>query len=238
MGRVSSAIAAHVSVGTVALSPPEASRYGVAMAQSLAQSERQALCNLLEDRGPLAPTLCEGWTTSDLAAHLFVRESRPLSSAGILFAPLAPMTEHAMETAKREFGYGGLITRLRSGPPLPMRLIDAQMNTVEYFVHHEDVRRAEKDWEPRDDSVLDASLWTMVKRGARVMVRRMRGAGLELVAPGYGTVVARSLEPRAVVTGGPQELLLLLFGRKSVARVEIEGPEAAKQALAAARLGM
>jgi uncharacterized protein (TIGR03085 family) len=208
------------------------------MAQSLAQSERRALCNLLEERGPLAPTMCEGWTTSDLAAHLFVRESRPLAAPGILFAPLAPMTEHAMEKAKREFGYGGLITRLRSGPPLPMRLIDAQMNAMEYFVHHEDVRRAETAWEPRDDSVLDAALWTMVKRGARVMARRMHGAGLELVAPGYGTVVVRNTQPRAVVTGGPQELLLLLFGRKSAARLEIDGPEAAQAALAAARLGI
>ena len=208
------------------------------MAQSLAQSERQALCNLLEDRGPLAPTLCEGWTTSDLAAHLFVRESRLVAGAGILVPPLMPMTEHAMEKAKRELGYGGLITRLRGGPPLPMRLFDAQMNGMEFFIHHEDVRRAEADWEPRDDDALDTAMWTMVKRGARFMTRRMRGAGLELVAAGFGSVVARRPQPRAVVTGAPQELILLLFGRRSVARVEIEGPAAAQDALAAARLGI
>jgi uncharacterized protein (TIGR03085 family) len=208
------------------------------MPQSIAQSERQALCNLLEERGPLAPTLCEGWTTSDLAAHLFVRESRPLASPGILFAPLAPMTAHAMDKAKRELGYGGLITRLRSGPPLPLRLIDAQMNTIEYFVHHEDVRRAESGSEPRKDPALDLALWTMVKRGARVMARRMHGAGLELLAPGYGTVLARSQQPRAVVTGGPQELALLLFGRRSAARLEIDGPKAAQEALASTRLGI
>jgi uncharacterized protein (TIGR03085 family) len=208
------------------------------MPQSIAQSERQALCNLLEERGPLAPTLCEGWTTSDLAAHLFVRENRPFASPGILFAPLAPMTAHAMDKAKRELGYGGLITRLRGGPPLPWRLIDAQMNTIEYFVHHEDVRRAESGSEPRKDAALDLALWTMVKRGARVMARRMHGAGLELVAPGYGTVLARSQQPRAVVTGGPQELILLLFGRRSAARLEIDGPKAAQEALASAHLGI
>jgi uncharacterized protein (TIGR03085 family) len=215
-----------------------AARYGVTMAEYLAQSERQALCNLLEDRGPLAPTLCEGWTTSDLAAHLFVRENRPLASPGILFAPLADVTGHAMDKAKRELGYGGLITRIRGGPPFPLRLIDAQMNIMEYFVHFEDVRRAEAGWEPRDDPALDAELWKMVKRGARVMARRMRDAGLELVAHGHGTVVARSLQPRAVVTGGPQELVLLLSGRQSAARVEIEGPVAAQEALARARLGI
>jgi uncharacterized protein (TIGR03085 family) len=208
------------------------------MAQSLAQSERQALCNLLEDRGPLAPTLCEGWTTSDLAAHLFVRESRLLASSGILVPSLAPMTEHAMEKAKRELGYGGLITRLRGGPPLPMRLVDAQMNAMEYFIHHEDVRRAEAGWEPRYDAALDAAMWTQVKWGARLMTRRVHGAGVELVAPGFGSVVARSPQPRAVVTGAPQELILLLFGRQSAARLEIDGPPAAQEALAAARLGI
>ena len=50
------------------------------MPGSIAQSERQALCSLLEDRGPLAPTLCEGWTTADLAAHLYVRERKPLAA--------------------------------------------------------------------------------------------------------------------------------------------------------------
>ncbi|MGA8681954.1 MAG: TIGR03085 family metal-binding protein [Acidimicrobiales bacterium] len=208
------------------------------MALSLAQSERQALCNLLEERGPLAPTLCEGWTTSDLAAHLFVRESRPLASPGILFPPFAEITERAMERAKRDLGYGGLIRRVRSGPPYPMRLLDAQVNLMEYFVHHEDVRRAEDGWEPREDAVLDAALWPLVKRGARFMSRHLRGAGLELVAPGFGSQVARSGEVRAEVTGGPQELILLLMGRKKAARLELEGPDAALEALEDARLGI
>ena len=112
------------------------------------------------------------------------------------------------------------------------------MNVVEYFIHHEDVRRAEPGWEPRDEASLDAALWTMIKRSARVMARRMDGAGLELVADGYGTVVARTAQPRAAVSGGPQELMLLLFGRIKAARVEVEGPAVAQDALAAARMGI
>ncbi|MGC9961961.1 MAG: TIGR03085 family metal-binding protein [Acidimicrobiales bacterium] len=208
------------------------------MAPSLAQSERQALCDLLEERGPLAPTLCEGWTTADLAAHLFVRESRPVAAAGILLSPLAELTERAMDKAKGELGYGGLIRRIRSGPPYPMRLLDAQVNLMEYFVHHEDVRRAEDGWQPREDAELDAALWQTLKRGARLMTLRLRDAGLELVAPGHGSVVARTTEPRAVVTAGPQELVLLMFGRKKAARLEIEGSEAARAALETARLGL
>jgi len=220
-------LAVHSAAGTV-----------VSMAQTLAQSERQSLCNLLEERGPLAPTLCEGWTTSDLAAHLFVRESRPAASPGILLPPFAHITQREMEKAKRELGYGGLITRIRSGPPFPMRLLDAQVNVMEYFVHHEDVRRAEAGWEPRENAELDAALWRLVKILGRIMARRLSGAGLELVAPGYGSVVAKASDPRAVVTGGPQELAMLLFGRKGAARLQIEGSDAAKAAVDSAKFAL
>ena len=44
---------------------------------SYSQEERLALCALLDKSGPDAPTLCEGWTTGDLAAHLVLREHRP-----------------------------------------------------------------------------------------------------------------------------------------------------------------
>ena len=51
---------------------------------SLASRERAALCDLFAEVGPDAPTLCAGWTTRDLAAHLLVRERRPWASAGIV----------------------------------------------------------------------------------------------------------------------------------------------------------
>ena len=35
------------------------------------------MCTLLKDLGPNQPTLCEGWRTADLAAHLVLREHRP-----------------------------------------------------------------------------------------------------------------------------------------------------------------
>jgi uncharacterized protein (TIGR03085 family) len=208
------------------------------MPQPIARSERQALCSLLEDTGPLAPTLCEGWTTADLAAHLFVREYRPLASPGILLPAFAELTQRAMDRAKGDLGYSGLISRIRVGPPLPMRLVDAQVNALEYFVHHEDVRRAGTGATPRDDDSLDAALWPMVKRGARFMSRHVEDAGLELVAPSYGSVIARQGEPRVIVTGGPQELALLLFGRMKAAVLHLEGTEAAKAAVSQARFGI
>ncbi|MGH9299823.1 MAG: TIGR03085 family metal-binding protein [Acidimicrobiales bacterium] len=170
------------------------------MPVGIAQSERQALCSLLEDKGPLAPTLCEGWTTADLAAHLFIRENRPLAAPGIVLKPLKGVADRAMDTAKRSLGYGGLVSRVRSGPPMPFKLIDEKFNTLEYFVHHEDVRRAGEDVPAREDPSLDEALWAVVKRGARLLSRRVSGAGLELSAPGFGVVRAHSGEPLATMS--------------------------------------
>lgn len=206
---------------------------------SPARAERLALCALLEQKGPLAPTLCEGWTTADLAAHLFVREARPWAGAGILVPVLSGITERAMDDAKRNYGYEGLIRRIRSGPPALLKALDAQMNTLEYFVHHEDVRRAGPEpFEPRDTPGLDAALWQSLKKAARLFARRVSGAGLELVAPGFGRVTARAGEPKATMTGSPQELTLYLFGRKSVAHVELEGSDEARAAVEAAPFGV
>ncbi|MGD0448569.1 MAG: maleylpyruvate isomerase family mycothiol-dependent enzyme [Candidatus Dormibacteria bacterium] len=47
------------------------------MAEPIDAQERRELCDLLIQVGPDAPTLCEGWTTSDLAAHLVLRERFP-----------------------------------------------------------------------------------------------------------------------------------------------------------------
>ncbi|MHB1988990.1 MAG: TIGR03085 family metal-binding protein [Acidimicrobiales bacterium] len=209
--------------------------------ESVAQRERLALCALLEDKGPLAPTLCDGWTTADLAAHVFVRESRPWAGAGILVPALAGITERSMDEAKRSLGYKGLLARVRSGPPSLLKPFDAQVNTVEFFVHHEDVRRAgaeEATPGSRDDAVLDAALWNSLKRGARLLARKLNGPGLELVAPGHGSVMARHGSPLVTMTASPQELVLYLFGRKSVAKVELDGPPEALQDIEGASFGI
>lgn len=207
-------------------------------AQGIAGSERAALCDLLEAKGPDAPTLCEGWTTADMAAHLFVRERRPLASPGILIAPLAGMTAREMARAKQRIGYQGLVDQVRSGPPLWWRPIDASVNSLEYLVHHEDVRRGEPGWEPREDAALDAAAWRIVRRVAGMLARRVRGAGLELRRPDGERVVARKGEPRAVLHGPPVELLLYLEGRGGAARVALDGDDAATAVVRGARFGV
>ena len=111
----------------------------------LAKSERAAICDLLDQLGPEQPTLCDGWTTRDLTAHLVVREARPDASAGILVKPLEFWTEKVQnDAAKKPFAQ--LVEQVRSGPPklsfFALPGIDAMANSMEYLIHHEDVRRA------------------------------------------------------------------------------------------------
>ena len=64
---------------------------------SYSREERRALCALLDETGPDAPTLCEGWTTGDLAAHLVLRERRPDAAAGVAGGPLAGYTARVQQ---------------------------------------------------------------------------------------------------------------------------------------------
>ncbi|MGH3682284.1 MAG: maleylpyruvate isomerase family mycothiol-dependent enzyme, partial [Natronosporangium sp.] len=71
------------------------------MAPNYARAERLALCDLLTDLGPDQPTLCAGWTTRDLAAHLVARERRPLAAPGLILRPLAGYTERVRQSVAR-----------------------------------------------------------------------------------------------------------------------------------------
>ncbi|MER7152466.1 TIGR03085 family metal-binding protein [Streptomyces lydicus] len=141
-----------------------------------AKRERLLLADLLESAGPDAPTLCENWTTRELAAHLVVRERRADAAGGILVKPLAARLERVQaEFAARP--YEELLRLIRTGPPrlspFALKPIDEASNTVEFYVHAEDVRRAQPDWAPREpDPVFADALWSRIERMARVLGRR------------------------------------------------------------------
>jgi uncharacterized protein (TIGR03085 family) len=191
-----------------------------------ARDERRALADLMAQVGPDAPTLCEGWTTSDLAAHLIARDRRPDSLAGLLVKPLAGHTESVRLGIRAKHTYDELVELVRSGPPAwsPTRFgpVDSASNTAEYFIHHEDVRRAQPGWQPRAlPTGLEAALWSVIKVLGRVSLRAS-DVPVTLSAP-QGTI-----EPKGggtvTVTGTPSELLLFLSGRKDAARVSMDGP--------------
>lgn len=204
--------------------------------------ERAELCDLFVAKGPDAPTLCEGWATLDLAAHLVMREHDPRSGLAIMGGDRFSSLETKLMDRARAQGYEALVERLRGGPPLvPWRLpgLRELLNLSEWFVHHEDVRRAGAGAaEPRDRPDLDAALWTMLRRGSRMMLRKVKGTGVALEAPGFGELPARGDGPSVRLVGGPQELMLYLNGRRSVAAVDVSGPEEARAALDAADLGV
>ena len=199
-----------------------------------AQSERHALCNLFLEVGPDAPTLCEGWTTRDLAAHIIVRESRPDAAGGILLKPLATYGEKVRKgVAQRD--WKSLVEAIRNGPPRlsPMRLtfLDRLTNTVEFFVHLEDVRRAQPNWEPRtllDD--LEKQLQTSITQGARLMARKSP-CGLKLQITHGPLVLAKKGEPSVTVTGEVGELIMFVYGRQAHSSVELSGPDELVQAV-------
>lgn len=206
-----------------------------------ARTERHALCDALLEFGPDAPTLCAGWTTRDLAAHLVVRETRPDAAGGILFARLAPYGDRVRDKMART-DWAELVNRVRSGPPRlsPMRIpaVDRLTNTLEYFVHLEDVRRARPDWTPRELSAdLEDTLLGALERGARLMARRSP-CGLTMTARGGISFVAKKGHPVVDVSGPIGELVLFIYGRRTVARVEMNGPDDAVAAVEATRFGI
>jgi uncharacterized protein (TIGR03085 family) len=146
--------------------------------------ERAALCDTFDAVGPDAPTLDEGWVTSDLAAHLLVRETRPDAAVGILLP--GPFTRHmtnVMEHVKRR-GYEAMVAALRKGPPLVFRAGPmAAPNVVENWIHHEDVRRARGDGPRPSQPELDDLFWRSLGLSARMAARRVRSTGLELRTP-------------------------------------------------------
>ncbi len=203
--------------------------------------ERAELCDLFLAKGPDAPTLCEGWATQDLAAHLLVRETDLRSGLAILGGDrFASLEAKLMDGAKAQ-GYERIVERLRTGPPaVPWRLpgLRPLLNEAEWFIHHEDVRRANGEGPRTDRPDLDASLWRNVRRTARFMLRRVKGAGVALEAPGFGEVPARGSAPNVRLVGGPQELVLYLSGRRAAAKLDITGSDEARAALESASLGL
>lgn len=212
--------------------------------RTLAAGERHELCNLMDRLGPDAPTLCAGWTTRDLAAHLVVREGRPVAAAGILLPPLAPLTARVQRsTAERPWPQ--LVAMVRNGPPwwslLRLGPLGEKVNGIEFFVHHEDVRRVGRGWQQRPaDADRAEELWTVLSQLARLCYRRSP-VGVVLrrsdSSPAGGTeLVARRGRRSVAVVGPPEELTLHAYGRAQ-AMVDIDGDPMDVQQLQASQRG-
>jgi uncharacterized protein (TIGR03085 family) len=212
------------------------------MASDLDLRERHELSDLLDRLGPDQPTLCEGWTTADLAAHLVVRERDPRSGPGILLGGrFEEYTDKLMARQLERYGYTATVERVRTGPPWgPMRIppLRHAMNLVEYFTHHEDVRRPSGLGPRTDRPDLDDELWSYVRRMGPMMVRRAKldGVRLTLQRPDGASVDAGKGDQVVTMAGAPGELVLALYGRDG-AEVTYEGQEQAVTTVRAGSFG-
>jgi uncharacterized protein (TIGR03085 family) len=190
-----------------------------------ARTERLALCDLVTELGPDAATLCDGWTTRDLAAHLVIRERRPDAAVGIFVRPLAGYTGKVQHRAADQ-PFDRLVAQLRTPPAWSFSGIgplDRAVNTAEFFIHHEDVRRAQPEFSPRPlERGLGRQLWTRLPALARISLRHVRGE-VVLAAEGYGQLRVGSGAASVRIAGDPGELVLFASGRQAHARVDVQG---------------
>jgi len=212
--------------------------------EPMSRTERAALCNTALEAGEHAPTLCGQWTVKDLVIHLLVRERDPLGAPGILVPQLEMLTDRAARRLADQ-DFSSLVERVRQGPPrwspLSLPPLDRAVNTLEYFVHHEDIRRAGVDWTPRELTEREQrSLWRSLSIAGKglarsadvpVTVRWQDGERLRT------SVLRKGAEP-VVVTGPPSEIALFLFGRDEHGELTYDGPAAAVEALRGADLGL
>lgn len=237
---------------------------------TFAKSERAALCDLFDARGPAAPTLCEGWLTHDLAVHLWIRETDPIGASGMVAKPLSGLLERRMAEVKQRWEFAELVNRIRNGPArfsvFALPGVDEPANTIEFFIHHEDVRRAggapagarvgdepgaadagdedagDGPLPPRDlgDDVEDW-MWKRLKLVGRAFFRRAQ-VGVVLERAGtqgrYEPEAIRAASGSTIVTviGKPSELMIYAHGRGPAADVRLVGEPEALDLLHSADL--
>ncbi len=203
----------------------------------LAALSRREMCETLERLGPDAPTLCEGWTTADLAAHLVVREHDPLALPGIAVPRLAgSLTERRMAATKSK-GFAANVATIRKGRPLLLRAAPAMVDVGEMYLHTEDCRRANGEGPRSLDPEREGALWSWLGLAGRLFARRVR-AGVRVRTPDGRERDLKGGREVVTLTGPPSELVLYLTGRRTAAKVELSGDPAAIAALERATLSI
>lgn len=195
--------------------------------ENLARIERTEFAQTLIEVGPDAPTLCTGWTTRDLAAHIVLRERRLDAAAGIALSFMGKYMESVRQQIKQT-PWPTLVEQINVGPPnwspLGWAGIDNLANLFEFFVHHEDVLRASSGWQPRVlPQHLAEALMSRLHDSAWLMWRRAR-VGVVLTDGSASIVAKRPPKGTGIVTvtGSVADLVLKTYGRSEV-KIELSG---------------
>ena len=146
--------------------------------------ERRELCDLFDELGPSVPTLLEGWTAHDLAAHLVLRERDLVAGPCLVLpGPFQRFAERRRARLAKRKDFAWLVARIRSGPPIGffrIRWVRSLANLNEFFVHHEDVRRANGRGPRTLTPAMDAAVWRNVRRSCHYLSRRLHACGLDI----------------------------------------------------------
>jgi uncharacterized protein (TIGR03085 family) len=197
-------------------------------------AERAALADALEAAGPHRPTLCDGWTTTELAAHLVTRERRPDSALSMVLPAMSGWTDR-IQAKYATRPYADLVEAIRTGPPrtsvMALPGVDVRFNLIEHFVHCEDVRRAylgDPGWAPRElPPSRQNAFWEQISVLGR-MIFRKSPVSVTLRTPDgkMKRVITRGDDAEGVeLVGEPAELVLYAYGRKDQAQVQLDGPD-------------
>src|SRR4051794_6842759 len=175
------------------------------------EPSREVLAETLLAAGPGADTLCDGWRTQELAAHLFLREHNPRAGLGMVLKPWKRAADKAIAKLAAEAsspeGYAALVEKFRAGPsklsPFALKAIDHSANLIEFFIHTEDIRRASDRWAPRTlDRAYSEVLWNDLVKRAAILYRGV-DLGIVLVNPAGPRHVAKRAPVSVAIVGDP-----------------------------------
>ncbi len=192
---------------------------------AVSRVERALLAETFERVGADAPTLSGHWTAHQLAAHLVLRESDPVSS---FRASVPKLGDAAVHDLAARAAFDDLVQRFRTGPPqlsvFRVPGVESRLNTLEHLIHHEDVRRAESNWQPRNlPAWAQDQIWRPLRVMARVIARQAPTALVIERSDTGESLVARKGSRPVVVRGLPVELALYVYGRRAVAQIHLDG---------------
>lgn len=207
-------------------------------------ASRAALVAALYAAGPNEPTLVEDWQTQHLAAAVYLRENSHQVTARVGSSSEAALDaaihQLANESSSRKAFYK-LVSQISNGPePTPrqerpslfkrlrktvlQRRQEPESPLLEFFVHTEDIRRAQARWAPRklSDSYASA-LFEQLREQARKYYENAK-TGYVLVRTNGERIVAKRGTTLTYVTGPAGELVLHALGRSDHALVIIDRP--------------
>ena len=218
----------------------------ISQVMQFVEPSREVLAETLLAAGPGAPTLCEGWRTQELAAHLYLREHNPRVGLGMVLKPWRKATDKAIAALAAESStpgaFAALVEKFRAGPPkmslFAWKPIDRTANLIEFFVHTEDIRRATDRWAPRAlDADYSEALWAELVKRAAILYRSV-DLGIVLVDPQGPRHVAKRAPVSVAIIGEPGELAMHANGRTGEALVTFEGQSDAVALLQTAVVGL